>query len=36
VDDDPVGAWRRGDAATVAALARLELKHLGLRPAKAG
>jgi hypothetical protein len=36
VDEDPVGAWRRGDAATVTALARLELRQLGLRPAKTG
>src|SRR2546429_6602143 len=31
VDDDPVAAWRRGDPHTVAALADLELKRLGLR-----
>jgi hypothetical protein len=31
VDADPVAAWRRGDPGTVAALANLELKRLGLR-----
>jgi hypothetical protein len=31
VDEDPVAAWRRGDPETVAALAALELKRLGLR-----
>ena len=30
VTDDPVGALRRGDAAVVAALARLELRAGGL------
>lgn len=32
VSDDPVGAWRRGDAAVVERLARLELSQHGLRP----
>lgn len=32
VTTDPVGALRRGDAATVTALAALELDRLGLRP----
>ncbi|WP_207619616.1 hypothetical protein [Nocardioides sp. IC4_145] len=32
VTDDPVGAWRRGDAAVVERLARLELAQHGLRP----
>ena len=32
VDDDPAGAWRRGDPAVVDALARLELRSVGLRP----
>jgi hypothetical protein len=31
VDPDPVAAWRRGDDSTVDALARLELRRLGLR-----
>jgi hypothetical protein len=31
VDPDPVAAWRRGDPETVAALAALELRRLGLR-----
>ncbi len=31
VDPDPVAAWRRGDESTVDALARLELRRLGLR-----
>src|SRR6266545_1699921 len=31
VDDDPVAAWRQGDPETVAALADLELRRLGLR-----
>jgi hypothetical protein len=31
VDDDPVAAWRRGDPEAVAALARLELRRLGLK-----
>jgi len=29
---DPVGAWRKADPATVDALAKLELRSLGLRP----
>lgn len=31
IDDDPAGAWRRGDPAVVSALAGLELADLGLR-----
>lgn len=34
IDADVVQAWRRGDEATVAALADLELRGLGLRPAR--
>jgi hypothetical protein len=30
VDDDPVGAWRRGDPDVLDRLAGLELRHLGL------
>ena len=30
VDDDPAGAWRRGDAGVVERLARLELRSVGL------
>jgi hypothetical protein len=32
VSDDPAGAWRRGDADVIHALALLELKECGLRP----
>jgi hypothetical protein len=32
VSDDPTGAWRRGDAATIRSLALLELRDSGLRP----
>ncbi len=32
VSDDPAGAWRRGEADVVRALAVLELKEVGLRP----
>lgn len=32
VSDDPAGAWRRGDAATIRALALLELGDSGLSP----
>jgi hypothetical protein len=32
VSDDPTGAWRRGDAATIRALALLELRDSGLHP----
>lgn len=32
ITDDPAGAWRRGDAAVVRALAELELRSEGLRP----
>jgi hypothetical protein len=32
VSDDPAGAWRRGDADVIHALAPLELKECGLRP----
>jgi hypothetical protein len=31
IDPDPVGAWRSGDPSTVDALARLELRRLGVR-----
>lgn len=31
LDDDPAGAWRRGDARVVEALADLELRAVGLR-----
>jgi hypothetical protein len=31
ISDDPAGAWRRGDAAVVRALADLELRDSGLR-----
>ncbi len=34
VSDDPVGAWRRGDRDVVHALARLEMRSVGLRPPK--
>jgi hypothetical protein len=34
IDPDPVGAWRAGDESTMDALARLELRRLGLRPAR--
>lgn len=32
ITDDPAGAWRRGDAAVISALAATELKAVGLRP----
>ncbi|GAB3205398.1 hypothetical protein ACQEU5_01755 [Marinactinospora thermotolerans] len=32
IHSDPVGAWRTGDARTIARLADLELRRLGLRP----
>ena len=32
VNDDPVGAWQRGDREVVHALARLEMRSVGLRP----
>jgi hypothetical protein len=32
VSDDPAGAWRRGDADVVRALAELELRDTGLAP----
>ncbi len=32
VSDDPSGAWRRGEEATIRALALLELRDTGLRP----
>jgi hypothetical protein len=32
ISDDPAGAWRRRDPATIHALAVLELKDSGLRP----
>jgi hypothetical protein len=32
VSDDPVGAWHRGDREVVHALARLEMRSVGLRP----
>jgi hypothetical protein len=32
VSDDPSGAWRRGDEATIRTLALLELRDSGLRP----
>jgi len=32
ISDDPAGDWRRGERATVVALARLELSEVGLRP----
>jgi hypothetical protein len=32
VSDDPTGAWRRGDEATIRSLALLELRDSGLRP----
>jgi hypothetical protein len=31
IGPDPVGAWRSGDESTVDALARLELRRLGVR-----
>jgi hypothetical protein len=37
ISDDPAGAWRRGDAPVIRALATLELRAVGLRPpAEAG
>ncbi|WP_027860684.1 hypothetical protein [Marmoricola sp. URHB0036] len=32
IDDDPAGAWRRGDAWVIERLAGLELRSVGLRP----
>ena len=34
ISDDPAGAWRRGDAAVIDALAELELADTGLRPGR--
>ncbi|WBB79702.1 hypothetical protein O7606_26810 [Micromonospora sp. WMMD882] len=34
IDPDVAAAWRRGDPATVDALAALELRELGLRPGR--
>ena len=34
ISSDPAGAWRRGDADVVRALAELELKDVGLMPAR--
>lgn len=34
IDPDPVGRWRAGDESTVDALARLEVRRLGVRLAK--
>jgi len=36
LDDDPAGAWRRGDRDVVERLASLELRSVGLRPPVAG
>ncbi|HEV7148162.1 MAG TPA: hypothetical protein VGN48_14315 [Pedococcus sp.] len=36
VSDDPTGAWRRGDEATIRSLALLELRDSGLHPPQAG
>lgn len=36
ISDDPAGAWRQQDPATVRALATLELRSCGLRPPAAG
>jgi hypothetical protein len=33
VHDDPIGAWFAGDPQVTAALAALELRSLGVRPA---
>jgi hypothetical protein len=35
ITDDPAGAWRRGDAAVIRALATTELRSAGLRPPRA-
>ncbi len=32
LDDDPAGAWRRGDRDVIGRLARLELRAVGLEP----
>lgn len=32
VDPDPAGAWQRGETGVIDALARLELRSVGLRP----
>lgn len=32
ISDDPVGAWRSGDRATIHALAAVELRRSGLKP----
>jgi hypothetical protein len=32
IDPDPAGAWRRGEPQVIDALARLELRSVGLRP----
>ena len=31
IHDDPAGAWRKGDSEVIAALARVELRSVGLR-----
>jgi hypothetical protein len=36
ISDDPAGAWRRGEADVIHALALLELKEVGLRPPPPG
>jgi hypothetical protein len=36
VSDDPVGAFQRGDRAVVHALARLEMRSVGLKPPRLG
>lgn len=36
VSDDPTGAWRRGDEATIRSLALLELRDSGLHPPQVG
>lgn len=35
ISPDPAGDWRRGDVATISALAYLELRDCGLRPPRA-
>lgn len=36
LDDDPAGAWRRGDREVIGQLARLELRSVGLKPPVSG
>ena len=36
LDDDPAGAWRRGDREVIGQLARLELRSVGLKPPASG